>query len=393
MDLDEHQAKRLLESYGVPVPIGELARSVEEAGQAARRLGCGQFVVKAQIAAGDRNAAGGIRYASGNSEVEQAARMLLGQSLVTRQTTGRGARVGAVRVEERIAIGSSLYVALAVDKARGELVLMTSAEGGDDLEERARRDASLIERTPLRLDGNRIDADFAAIAERLVTGDALRKGLTTLLRNLAAAFVGCDATLVEINPLAVTDTGRLCALDAKVTIDDNAMFRRTDLARLREEGSAGADASEAEAQRFQTNYVKLDGEVGCVVNGAGLGLATHDLVVDAGGRPANFMDIRTTATSLDIANGFGLILQNPGVRSVLVNVHGGGMQRCDTIAEGIGIALRRSGRKLPIVIRMAGNNADFAQTVLRNNGVAYTRVDDMAEAARLAVEAARREAA
>jgi len=392
MDLHEHQSKRLLATYGIPTPIGELASSPDEAGQAARRLGCPHFVVKAQIAAGDREAGGGIRFADNAIEVEQATRALLGKSLVTRQTTSRGATVKAVRVEEHVPTTASLFVALTVDKSRGQIVMLTSRAGGDDLEERAKRDRSIVTSTSLRLAGNRIEADFPAIARGLVDDEPLAKALATLLHNMASAFVGCDATLIEINPLAITERGRLCALDAKVTIDDNALFRRKDLTDL-QYGMERGDAAEREAQRFQSNYVMLDGEIGCVANGAGLALATHDLIVDAGGRPANFMDIRTTATSLDIANGFALILQNPAARSILVNVHGGGMQRCDTIAEGIGIALRRSGRKLPIIIRMAGNNAEFAQTVLRNNGVSYTRVEDMAEAARLAVEAAHREAA
>ena len=267
-------------------------------------------------------------------------------------------------------------------------------KGGDDIEERAADGDTIIARLPLRIEGTRIVGNFEAFAARIAGEERLAAGLATVLGNLAAAFLGCDATLIEINPLAVTDRGRLCALDAKVTIDDNALFRRADLADLKTHNvDVAADASEREAQSFQINYMKLEGEIGCVVNGAGLALATHDLVVDAGGRPANFMDIRTTASSLDIAKGLGLLLQNRSVRSLLVNVHGGGMQRCDTIAEGIGIAMRRAGRSLPIVIRMAGNNARFAETVLRNNGVVYTSVDDMAEAARIAVEAARQEAA
>ncbi|MCB1520353.1 MAG: ADP-forming succinate--CoA ligase subunit beta [Hyphomicrobiaceae bacterium] len=394
MDLHEHQAKRLLAAYGLPVPIGEVATSVDRAGQAARRLGCSEFVVKAQVLAGDRKAGGGIRFASTPAEVEDAARKLLGSRLVTRQTGARGADVSAVHVEERITVARNLYVAITLDKLSGTIVMLASAKGGDDIEERAADGDTIIARLPLRIEGTRIVGNFEAFAARIAGEERLAAGLATVLGNLAAAFLGCDATLIEINPLAVTDRGRLCALDAKVTIDDNALFRRADLADLKTHNvDVAADASEREAQSFQINYMKLEGEIGCVVNGAGLALATHDLVVDAGGRPANFMDIRTTASSLDIAKGLGLLLQNRSVRSLLVNVHGGGMQRCDTIAEGIGIAMRRAGRSLPIVIRMAGNNARFAETVLRNNGVVYTSVDDMAEAARIAVEAARQEAA
>lgn len=392
MDLYEHQAKRLLATYGLPVPMSEVAATVDEAGQAARRLGCKDFVVKAQILAGDRKAAGGIRFASSVGEVESAARALLGSRLVTSQTGANVAAVGAVLIEEQIRSRSLLYLAIAIDPLDGTIVMLSSRSGGDDIEQRAKGDARIVSRTPLRLEGPKLSGDFAAAARDLSDDSRMAEGLTIVMRNLAAMFVGTDATLSEINPVAITEDGRLVALDAKVTIDDNALHRHIELARLKE-GRVGADPDELEAQRHQINYLKLDGNIGCAVNGAGLALTTLDLLADAGGKPANFMDIRTTATSLDIAHGFGLVLANPAVRAILVNVHGGGMQRCDTIAEGLGIALRRSGRRLPIVIRMAGNNAAFAETVLRNNGVAYTDADDMAEAARLVVAAVRKEAA
>ncbi|MFN3868162.1 MAG: ADP-forming succinate--CoA ligase subunit beta [Hyphomicrobiaceae bacterium] len=392
MNLYEHQAKRLLATYGVPVPISEVAATVDEAGQAARRLGAKDFVVKAQILAGDRKAAGGIRFASGVGEVESAARALLGSQLVTSQTGAKVAAVGSVLIEEQIRSRSLLYLAITIDPLDGTIVILSSRSGGDDIEQRAKDDTHIVSRTQLRLEGPRLTGDFTAIARGLSDDPRICEGLVYMMRNLAAMFVGTDATLAEINPVAITEEGRLVALDAKVTIDDNALHRHIELARLKE-GRVGADPDELEAQRHQINYLKLDGNIGCAVNGAGLALTTLDLLTDAGGKPANFMDIRTTATSLDIAHGFGLVLSNPAVRAILVNVHGGGMQRCDTIAEGLGIALRRSGRRLPIVIRMAGNNAAFAATVLRNNGVAYTDADDMAEAVRLIVAAVRKEAA
>lgn len=392
MDLYEHQAKRLLSAYGVPVPISEVASTLDEAGQAARRLGCRGFVVKAQVLAGDRKSGGGIRFASNPPEVEAAAQALLGSRLVTSQTGGRAQPVAAVQVEEQILAAEQLYVAITVDPAEGRVVLLASSVGGDDIEVRAANDKRLVHRFPLTLEGSHLEGDFAAAARIATKNERIASGLEIVMRNLADAFTGYDATLAELNPLAVTEDGRLIALDAKVTVDDNALFRHAGIARLKEE-RAVADPDELEAQRYEINYLKLDGTIGCVVNGAGLALTTLDLLADAGGAPANFMDIRTTATSLDIARGFGLILSNPAVRAVLVNVHGGGMQRCDTIAEGLGIALRRSSRRVPIVIRMAGNNASFAATVLRNNGVVYTNATDMAEAARLAVSASRKEAA
>ncbi len=393
MDLFEHQAKRLLTDYGVAVPVGETARTADKAGQIARRLGASTYVVKAQVLAGDRKRAGGIRFASTPGEVQTAASQLIGSTLVTSQTGEAGAPVEAVHVEEAVKVAQNLYLAIMVDKRGGRVVMLASKSGGEDIEQRASRDAGLIERLELTLSEQKLEGDFEGLAGKIVADERLRAGLITLMRNLAAAFVSLDATQIEINPLAVTADGQLVALDAKMAIDDNAMFRRPDLAALRGASKSPADPTELEAQEHQINYMRLGGDIGLVVNGAGLALATHDLVVDAGGRPANFMDIRTTATSLDIAHGFSLILKNPAVRAIYVNVHGGGMQRCDTIAEGMGIAVRHSGRRLPIVIRMAGNNAVFAATVLKNNGIDYIDSDDMAEGAAAAVGAARREAA
>ncbi|MFV0368069.1 MAG: ADP-forming succinate--CoA ligase subunit beta [Hyphomicrobiaceae bacterium] len=393
MDLFEHQAKRLLTDYGIPMPIGETARSADKAGQAARRIGATTFVVKAQILAGDRKKAGGIRFASTPAEVETAASQLIGSKLVTSQTGGVSVPVEAVHIEEMVRVAQNLYLAITIDKRAGQIVLLASDEGGEDIEKRAQDGGSNIERLPLLLEGKTLQGDFDGAAGRIVKDPKLRIGLVTIMRNMAAAFVGLDASQLEINPLAVTKDGALVAIDAKMTLDDNAVFRRPDLAALQASSKAPVDPSELEAQRHQINYMELEGNVGLVVNGAGLALITHDLVVDAGGRPANFMDIRTTASSLDIAHGFGVILKNPEVKSIYVNVHGGGMQRCDTIAEGIGIAMRRSGRRVPIVIRMSGNNAAFAHTVLNNNGVVFTSADDMAEGAAAAVSAAQREAA
>lgn len=393
MDLYEHQAKRLLADYGIAMPVGETARSADQAGQIARRLGASTYVVKAQVLAGDRKKAGGIRFASTPQEVEKSAAQLIGSKLMTSQTGGVATPVDAVHIEEMVRIAQNLYLAITIDKGSGHIVMLASKSGGEDIETRVSDGGDAVERLPLTLTGQKLEGDFENFAQRIVTDARLRAGLVIVMRNLAAAFVGLDATQAEINPLAITADGELVALDAKMTIDGNALFRRPDLAKLQATSKSPADPAELEAQHRQINYMRLDGNIGLVVNGAGLALATHDLVVDAGGRPANFMDIRTTATSLDIAHGFALILKNPAVKSIFVNVHGGGMQRCDTIAEGIGIAMRRSGRRVPIVIRMAGNNAAFAETVLKNNGIEYIDADDMAEGAAAAVSAARREAA
>ncbi len=232
--------------------------------------------------------------------------------------------------------------------------------------------------------------DFAGLARQIGLGGTAAEAAADIFQKMAGMAVALDATQVEINPLALTWDGRFVALDAKVQIDDNALFRHPAFAAL----SSATEIEEGDpvvlgADRHHINYQRMDGDIGVVVNGAGLALATIDSIVDAGGRPANFMDVRTTATSLDVAYGLELIVANEMVRSILVNVHGGGMQRCDTIAEGLGVAVRKAERRPPLVIRMAGNNADYAHRVLANNGVAYTQAGDIAEAARLAVAAAR----
>ncbi len=392
--MHEFQAKHLLGRFDIAVPTGQVAASAAEAEAAARRMGCPRFAVKAQILAGDRKAQGGVVFATSPAEVGAAAARLIGQRLVTSQTGPGGAIVRQVYVEEAFEGVQELYAAAAVDRLTGKVQLLASASGGDDIEARAARDPSIIHHVPVRLEQDQPQADLESLAAKVTSSPLLAASLVSLFRNLMQALVSLDALIVELNPLAVTQDGRLVALDAKVTIDDNALFRRTELAALRHANEEKeGDPVELEAQRFQVNFVALEGDIGVAVNGAGLGLATLDMLVDAGGRPANFMDIRTTATSLDIAKGFGLLLKNPRTKAILVNVHGGGMQRCDTIAEALGIALRRTPRNIPIVIRMAGNNADFARTVLNNNGVKYVAADTMAEAAQLIVSLVRQEAA
>lgn len=392
MNLLEYQAKRLLGRFAIATPIGQVAASESEAFEAARRLGCDRFAVKAQVPVRSRGSLDGIAFASTPEQVRAQARLMIGKSLPGSSATG--GIVQQVLIEERIENVREMYVAVTLDRSAGKLVLLASASGGEGIEERAAADPGLIHRLDLTLQNNKAVADFASLAAAITDSEALASSLTNLFRDLAAAAVAYDAILIEINPLALTRDGQLIALDAKMTVDDSALYRRPELAALRQENDRiSGTPIELEAQRFQINYVPFDGDIGLVVNGAGLALATYDLVVDAGGHPANFMDIRTTATSLDIAYGFGLLLSNPKVKAILVNVHGGGMQRCDTIAEGIGIAFRRHPRQLPLVIRMAGNNAEFARTILANNGTRYVDVSDMAEAAAEVVALSRRKAA
>lgn len=396
MNLLEFQAKELLSRYGVAIPRGRVAGAVDDAERVGVRLGFSRFLVKAQVHAGDRMAGGGIRFAANPTAVAAVAAGMLGKRLVTSQTGRQGQIVRWVYVEEQIPDARHLYVAVLLDAAAGGLVLMLSADGGDDIEERAATRPDLVTRVKLH---STAEGDGNALA----IGDAVaRLGLpartTDKLVSLALALTRAahelDATMIEINPLALTADGDLIALDAKIAIDDNALYRHPELAALHQASETeDGDLEALEAQRHQINYMRLDGDIGVVVNGAGLALATLDLLTEAGGKPANFMDIRTTASSLDIAYGFGLIVDNEAVRAILVNVHGGGMQRCDTVAEGMAIALRRSQRPLPMVIRFAGNNAEFAARRLADSGARFEVASNMWDAAETAVALARRGAA
>jgi succinyl-CoA synthetase beta subunit len=388
MNLHEFQAKELLARYGIHAPEGRVASSPEEAEAMARKLPGQRFAVKAQVHAGGRGEAGGVQIVDSAQAVKQAARGLIGKKLVTSNTGPEGRIVRKVYVETAVKPERVLYLAAMVDRTEGAVTLIGAREGGGDIEDRVARNPRIIERLVLAPHAGERPEELRAYAGRLgLTGEP---GLE-LLKGLVDALYQLDASLIEINPLAVMPDGSLLALDTKMVIDDNALFRHPELEPLRDEDEL--DPVELQAQRHEINYVKLDGNIGVVVNGAGLALATLDLLRDAGGQPANFMDIRTMATSVQIARGLDLLLADPRVTAILVNIHGGGLTRCDTVAEAIGIAFRRSGRSLPLVFRAAGNNADFARHVLRNCGVPFIEARDMAEAAERAVALTRNKAA
>lgn len=393
MLLHEFQAKEILKGFGINCPIGQVAASPTEAAEVAQRLGCKRYAVKGQLLVSDRMEHDAIRYASSAKEVAEQAQRLIGTPVKVAGGRLPDQIIHQVLVEEFVEASRELYAAVTLDRRTGKVVLLASGQGGSGIEQRALSDGDLIKRSDLRLERNRAVGDFTGIAQAVSPGSSLVMSLAEVFKNLAAAFVSNDATLVDINPLIVSADGQLVALDAKMIVDDNAFFRRPELAALKQVNERlERDKNELQAQRYQINYLTLDGDIGVAVNGAGLALATHDLVVDCGGSPSNFMDIRTTASSLDIAHGFEMLLESKQTKAILINVHGGGMQRCDTIAEGLGIALRRLPRKLPIVIRMAGNNADFARTVLKNNGVNFVEATTMDQAARMAVELSGKEA-
>ncbi|HEX2257667.1 MAG TPA: ADP-forming succinate--CoA ligase subunit beta [Afifellaceae bacterium] len=387
MNLHEFQAKEILARRGVPVPTGQVAWTPEEAARIARDIAGARFAVKAQILAGGRGEAAGVRLAATSDAVRGIAAEMLGAKLVTAQTGPQGRIVRRVYVEEAVAFERDIYLAVLVDRLEGRLLLIGARQGGEDIEERIARRPESLERLPLRSGTIPAADELDAFAERLGLDGPHRDQAAALCRALVEAFFELDASLIEINPLAVARHRGLVALDVKMTIDDNALFRHPDLQALRDEDES--DPVELEAQRHDLNFVRMDGDIGVVVNGAGLALATHDMLVDAGGRPANFMDIRTTAMSLQIAKGIGLLLADPRVKAILVNIHGGGMTRCDTIVEAIHVARRWSGRSVPIVVRLAGQNADYARGMLADRQIPHEIAADMAEAARRAVALAR----
>ncbi len=340
-------------------------------------------MIKAQVHAGGRKNAGGVRKANSPHAVGEAASGLLGTTLVTDQTGPAGSRVSKVYVEPAVDVARELYVAVCSDAASGRVALICSENGGDRFEELSEADPASVKLQLL----SSVDAPPAGAVAELVGqfsfDDGLKEQLAKLFEKLVTAFVELDALLVEINPLGVTPQGGLQALDAKIVLDDNALARHPDLEALRDVDEL--DPVEFQAQRHEINYVQMDGNIGVVVNGAGLALATLDMLCDAGGRPANFMDIRTTATSLDIARGIDLMFSDPRVTAVLVNVHAGGTTRCDTIAEAIGISRGRVGCSIPIVYRAAGNMDGFSRTILKNCGINFTEADNMADAVKQVV--------
>jgi succinyl-CoA synthetase beta subunit len=385
MEIQEFQAKALLARYAVACPKGMLATSADGAERAARQLGPGPVMVKAQVLAGDRGRAGGIRVAPSPELGKAAAAELLGRRLVTEQTGPGGEIVKRVLVETSVSSVRDLYLAMMVDAASGALLLIAGRCGGSGIEDRAAGGA--FETLLLGLHGELNAGDIAGLCHRLAFTDREIESCRDVIGKLHRAFIELDASLIEINPLALTQAGEAIALDAKIVLDDNALFRHPDLAELRDQDEI--DQVELSAQQHQLNFMQLDGDIGVIVNGAGLALATLDMIREAGGRPANFMDIRTTAKSLDIAHGIGLVLDNPRAKVLLLNVYGGGMQPCDTIIEGLGIAVRRKGRALPVVLRFTGNNEDLARLRLANFNLPATECTDMWQAVTCAVAMAK----
>lgn len=386
MNLYEHEAKSVLRRFGLPAPEGAVCAEAAEAGRAAEKLGGARFAVKAQIRAGARAEAGGVRFAGGPKEAEDAARALLGARLATGQTTREGFMVGHVLVEPAQDIARELYAAAMIDRASGRLNAVLSGAGGTGVEDALKDPANLV-RIEAELDPPPGPEAFTAAAGRLGLEGAAAGALPELMAGLCRAFVENDALLIEINPLAVTAAGALSVIGAKMVIDDNALFRRPEFAALRG-GGAEADPQEIEAHGHELNYVKLDGSVGVMCTGAGMALAAIDLIREKGGEAANFMDIRPVASRAQVAEGVRLLLRNPNVKSIIVIAMGGGILRCDVIAEGVAEACRGSGARVPVVFRAAGTAKEIGELALRNQAAPVTVADSLGEAVEAAVRLA-----
>jgi succinyl-CoA synthetase beta subunit len=385
MKVHEYQAKALLAHFGVAVPRGDVTDSPAEAREIAKRLG-GRAVVKAQIHAGGRGKGGGVKLAKDPEEAHDLARRMLGMTLVTPQTGPAGRVVHKVLVEEALDIARELYLGVTLDRGRGLPVIMASLSGGMEIEEVAAKDPSAIVREAVDPGAGMFPFQARKLAFALkLSGDSFRKGVA-FMQALFRCYVETDASLAEINPLLVTVQGDVLALDAKMNFDDNALFRHPDIKEMRD--LAEEDPLEVEASRFGLNYIKLDGNVGCMVNGAGLAMGTMDLVKLAGGEPANFLDVGGGANEEQVKNAFRIILSDRNVRAVLINIFGG-IMRCDIIAKGVVAAVREMGLSIPVVVRLEGTNVDEGKAILRESGLKITPADGLEDAAKKAVEAAR----
>ena len=386
MKIHEYQAKELLAAYGVATTGGSVAADTSEARAAAEKLPGPLYVVKAQIHAGGRGKGGGIKLAKTVDEVEQYSDDILGMNLVTHQTGPEGRTVNTVYIQEGVDIERELYIGLTLDRAQGKLVMMASTEGGVEIEK-------VAEETPEKILKETVDPRVGLLpwqARNLAFGLGLSgahiREATTFLTNLYRMYVDVDASLAEINPLAVTADGRVLALDAKINIDDNALMRHKDIAEWYDPNEE--EPLEVEARETGVNYIKLDGNVGCMVNGAGLAMATMDIIKLAGGEPANFLDVGGGADVETIKSGFRIILSDENVRAVLINIFGG-IVRCDRVAEGVIQAVRELGIEVPVIVRLEGTNAEEAGVLLRDSGLSFEVGESIQDAAAKAVAAGR----
>ena len=386
MNIHEYQGKEIFRKYGVPTPRGIAAFSVPEAVKAANELGGKVWVVKAQIHAGGRGKGGGVKVAKSIAEVEQYAKQLLGMTLVTHQTGPAGKVVKRLYIEEGADIKKELYVAMVVDRVTQRATLMASSEGGMDIEEVAHNTPEKIHRVAIDPGTGLKDAEAEGIARKIGVPEGSVAQARDLLKNFYKVFDEEDCSLAEINPLIVTGDGKVIALDAKLNFDSNALYRHKDVVAYRDLDEE--DAAEIEASKFDLTYISLDGNIGCLVNGAGLAMATMDTIKLYGGSPANFLDVGGGATAEKVTEAFKIMLKNPEVKAILVNIFGG-IMKCDTIANGVVTAAKQVSLKVPLVVRLEGTNVELGKQILKDSGLPIISASNMGDAAEKAVAAAK----
>ena len=384
MKIHEYQGKELFRKYGVATPRGVPCFTVDEAVAAAKKLGGKVWVVKAQIHAGGRGKGGGVKVAKTLDEVRAHAKRILGMQLVTHQTGPQGQKVRRLLVEEGADIAKELYVGLVVDRGTQRVALMASSEGGMDIEEVAAKTPEKIHKVFVDPAAGLTDGEARGVARRIGIPDAVLGQASELLRALYRCFWEVDASLVEVNPLILTGDGRVVALDSKINFDDNALFRHEDIVALRDLDEE--DPLEIEASKHGLSYISLDGNIGCMVNGAGLAMATMDTIKLYGGSPANFLDVGGGATAEKVTAAFKIMLSNPKVKAILVNIFGG-IMKCDTIATGVVAAAREVKLSVPLVVRMKGTNEDIGKQILKDSGLPIISADNMAQAGQRIVAA------
>ncbi|HEV7617399.1 MAG TPA: ADP-forming succinate--CoA ligase subunit beta [Burkholderiaceae bacterium] len=386
MKIHEYQGKEILRKFGVTVPRGIPCMTVEEAVKAAKTLGGPVWVVKAQIHAGGRGKGGGVKVAKSLEQVKEYANAIMGMQLVTHQTGPEGQKVRRLLIEEGADIKKELYVSMVTDRVSQRVVLMASSEGGMDIEEVAEKHPELIHQIAIDPAVGLTDKDADAISAKIGIPAASIADARTQLQGLYKAYWETDASLAEINPLILTGSGKVIALDAKFNFDSNALFRHPEIVAYRDLDEE--DPAEVEASKFDLAYISLDGNIGCLVNGAGLAMATMDTIKLFGGEPANFLDVGGGATAEKVTEAFKIMLKNPGLKAILVNIFGG-IMRCDVIAEGVIVASKAVSLKVPLVVRMKGTNEDIGKKMLADSGLPIISADTMEEAAKKVVAAAK----
>jgi len=386
MKIHEYQAKEVLRHFAVPTPRGEVCFSVDEAEKVARKLGGAVWVVKAQIHAGGRGKGGGVKVAHSFEEVREHATKILGMQLITHQTGKVGQKVNRLLIEEGAKIIKEYYVGMVIDRSKQRVVLMASSEGGMDIEEVAAHTPEKIYKVWVDPVAGLRTSEADDIAKKIGIPDASIPQARVCLQGLYRTFVDKDAMLAEINPLVLTADQQVIALDAKINFDSNALFRHPEIVALRDLDEE--DPAEIEASKFDLSYISLDGNIGCLVNGAGLAMATMDIIKLYGGSPANFLDVGGGATKEKVTEAFKLMLKNPKLNAILVNIFGG-IMKCDVIAEGVVAAAREVDLKVPLVVRLEGTNVDLGKKILAQSGLAIITAIDMADAAQKVVAAAK----